>query len=71
MKSCDLDPTELVWSILDKKLMGTPIYNQAALRKRLEEEWNGLGIKLYRSLLDSIPDRLEKCLRAKDGHFNY
>ena len=33
VKSPDLSPIEFVWSILDKKLMTTPIYNKATLRK--------------------------------------
>ena len=42
-KSPDLNPIEFVWSIPDKKLMATPIYNKATLRKRLEEEWKSLA----------------------------
>jgi transposase len=68
-KSPDLNPIEMVWSILDKKFMATPIYNKDTLRKRLDQEWKALGIELCRKLLDSMPDRLQKCLRAKGGHF--
>ena len=35
-KSPDLSPIELVWNILDKKLMSTRISNKATVRKRLE-----------------------------------
>ena len=45
-KSSDLNTIEFVRSILDKKLMTTPIYNKATLRKRLEEERKSLGIDL-------------------------
>ena len=37
-KSPDLHPNELVWSILDKKLTTTPIYNEVTFRKQLEEK---------------------------------
>ena len=40
----DLNLIEFIWSILGKKLMSTPIYNKATLRKQLEEEWKSLGI---------------------------
>ena len=70
VKSLDLNPNELVWSILDKKLMSTPTYNKATVRKRIEEEWKDLGIELCRSPVDSMLERLEECLRANDGHFN-
>ena len=67
-KSPDLNPIEFVWSILDKKLITTPIYNKATLRKRLVEEWKFLGIDLRCSLVDSMPERLTKYLQAKGGH---
>ena len=53
-KCSALNPTESLWSTLDGKLMRTPVYNKATLRKRLEKE---LGIGLYRSLIDSMPER--------------
>ena len=68
-KSPDLNPVELVWSILDKRLMATPIYNKTTLRKRLEEEWKSLDVELCKSLIDSMPERLTKCLKARGGHF--
>ena len=50
--------------------MSIPIYNKATLRKLLEEEWKGLDIELCRGPVDSTPERLEKCLQGKGGHFN-
>ena len=70
-KSLDLNPIEFVWSILDKKLMTTPIYNKAALRKRLEEELKSLGVALCCSLPDSMPEKLTKCLQTKGEYFHY
>ena len=69
-KSPDRNFSEFVRSILDRKLMTTPIYNKATLRKRLKEEWKPLGINLCCSLVDSMPERLTKCLQAKGGYFN-
>ena len=37
-KGSDLDPVEMFWSILDKKLAAKPIYSIIELRQRLEEE---------------------------------
>ena len=51
-------------------MMSTPTHNKATVCKRIEEEWKGLDIELCRSLLDLMPEKLEKCLRAKGGHFN-
>ena len=69
-KNTDLNPIELVWSILDKKLMTALICNKATLCKRLEETWIGHGIELCRRLVDSMPGRLKKCLLEEGGHFN-
>ena len=41
-KSPDLNPIEMLWSILDKKLAVKPIYSIMEFRQRLEEEWNGI-----------------------------
>jgi hypothetical protein len=49
--------------------MAKSIYNKATLRQRLEEEWNGLDIELCKKLLDSMPDRIHQCLKAKGGLF--
>ena len=70
VKSSDFNLIELVWSILDRKLMSRSIYNKVTLRKRLEEEWKGLSIELCRILVDSMPERLEKCLQMEGKHFN-
>jgi len=69
-RSCDLNPIEMLWSIIDKKLISKPIYNKETLRQRLEEEWNGIGVELCQKLLDSMPERIHQCLKAKGGHFD-
>ena len=42
-KSLELNPIEMLWSILGKKLAAEPIYSIMKLRRRLEEEWNGIS----------------------------
>ena len=68
-KSPDLNPIEILCSILDKKLAVKIIYSIMELRQRLEEEWNGIGQLLCLNLIDSMPDRIQKCLKSKGGHF--
>ena len=43
VKSPDLNPIEMLCSILDKKLAAKPIYSITKLRQRLEKEWNGIS----------------------------
>ena len=38
LKRPDLNPVEMIWSILDKKLAAKPIYSKATLIERLQEE---------------------------------
>ena len=69
-KSPDFNPIEMIWSIIDKKLMKIPIYNKETRQKCLEEEWKRLSIDLCQELVDSMPERLHKYLQAKSGHFS-
>ena len=67
-KSPDLNPIEMLWSILNKKLASKPIYSKADLKKRLEEEWNAVDQDLCIKLVESMPTRIQKYLKAKGGH---
>ena len=45
------------------------MYSKAALIDRLQEEWNLIDENLCMKLIDSMPERIRKCLKAKGGHF--
>ena len=68
-KSPHLNPIEMLCSILNKKLAAKSIYSIMELRQRLEEEWNGIRQLSCLNLIDSMPDRIQKCLKSKGGHF--
>ncbi|CAF1417313.1 unnamed protein product [Didymodactylos carnosus] len=68
-KCLDLKPTAILWSILDKKLASKPIYFKGALINCLQEEWDNIDIDLCIKLVESMPERIRKCLKAKGGHF--
>ena len=40
-----------------------------ALMDHLQEEWNNIGQELYIKLVDSMLKPVQKCLKAKGGHF--
>lgn len=67
--SPDLNVIEELWSIIDKRLASKQINNKIELVERLEEEWKKISIQLCRALVDTMPQRIEKCLKAKGGHF--
>ena len=52
-KSPDLNPIEILWSILDKRLASRPIYSRAALMERLQEEWGNIDQDLCIKLVES------------------
>ena len=68
-KSPDLNPIEMLWSILDKKLIGAPIFSATELTRRLQQEWDTIDKDLCLNLIDSMPNRIQKCLQARGGHF--
>ena len=68
-KSSDLNPIEMLWFILDKKLASKQIYSKAALMHCLQEEWDNVDQDLCTKLVESMPERIRKCLKAKGRHF--
>ena len=69
LKSPDLNSVKILWSILDKKLTVKPIYSKMTLIARLQEEWNNIDKDLYIKLVESIPERMRKYLKAKGECF--
>ena len=68
-KSPYLNPIEMLWSILDKKFASKPIYSKAALMYRLQEEWDNVDQALCIKFVESLSERIQKCLKAKSGYF--
>ena len=68
-KSPDLNSVEMRWSTLDKKSTTKPFYSKVALSDRLQEEWNNVDKDLCIELVESMPERICKCLKAKGRRF--
>ena len=68
-KSQDLNPVEIIWSILEKKLAVKPIYSKVTLIEHPQEEWNNIDKDLCTKLVESMPERIRKYLKAKERHF--
>lgn len=69
-KSSNLNPIEMVCSVLDKKLAFKAIYSKTELNDRLREEWNSIDPDMCIRLVESMPERIQKCIKAKGGHFS-
>ena len=59
----------MLWSILDKKLASKPIYSRAALPDHLQEEWNNIDQDSSIKLVETMPERIRKCLKVNGAHF--
>ncbi len=70
-RSPDLNPIEHVWNKIDQKLIGQHISNSAQLELAIVKEWNEVPASICANLIESMPRRIEKCLQARDGHFDY
>ena len=69
LKRPALNSVEMVWSIFDEKIAAKPIYSKAVLIERLQEEWNNIEKDLCIKLVESMPERIHKCLKTKERHF--
>lgn len=70
-KSPDLNPIEMLWSIINfKKLAAIPIYCKVTLEQRLNEEWKNVDRDVCARLIHSMPERIRKCLKAKIHYLN-
>ena len=73
-RSPDLSPIEHAWDELGRRVReryATPPPSLDVLAERLREQWENLENAFIQKLCDSIPSRLNECLRARGGHIRY
>ena len=68
-RSPDLNPIENLWSYIDHKLLGTRVTSIEHLKETLFKEWLNVPTKIVQNLIESMPNRVRACFRAKGGHF--
>ena len=72
-QSPDLNPIEELWSIVEsglRKHKPGPS-NIRELEKMVIEEWESIPEELYRSLISSMPSRIQAVISANGGHTKY
>jgi transposase/predicted transcriptional regulator len=72
-QSPDLNPIEELWSIVEsglRKRKPGPS-NIQELEKMIIEEWKSIPKETYRSLISSMPSRIQAVISAKGGHTKY
>ena len=72
-QSPDLNPIEHLWAYLKRRLAEyeSPPRGVHELWERLEREWPTISVEVCRTLLESMPRRIEAVIKAKGGHTKY
>lgn len=71
--SPDLSPIENLWSISKQKVHATSVTTKPELIARIQQIWNDNSqLKATcEKLIDSMPKRIEACIKAKGGPIKY
>ena len=67
--SPDLNPIEQCWSIIDSRLKNQDIRTVDSFKVALKAEFDKISAETCEKLFDSMPERIEKCIKSKGGHF--
>ena len=76
-RSPDLNPVENCWQILKRRLTkrwhkaGRRPTSRAELIAQTQEEWNSISSEAINNLVDSMPDRVLACIKARGGATKY
>ncbi|CAJ0961337.1 unnamed protein product, partial [Mesorhabditis belari] len=69
--SPDLNPIEHLWSFVKSRLMGKKFDSKAALWVHIQRLWATIRPSLLKNLVDSMLDRLNEAIKAKEGPTKY
>lgn len=72
-QSPDLNPIEHLWSILKRRLSEyeTTPNGIHELWERVSKVWENIEVETCRTLIESMPRRMEAVIKAKGGYTNY
>lgn len=63
--SPDLNPIEHLWDELERRMKKHHPKNKAELGQCLLEEWQKIELPVLAKLVDSVPNRLDECIKMK------
>lgn len=71
--SPDLNPIEHMWDLLKRSVRSTnqPVYNETQLINVLKSSWEQIPQETVVHLVESVPSRLQECIRKRGGHTRY
>ena len=67
--SPDLNPIENLWDHIDKELRKMKPTNVTQLEEMIQDLWLRITCVQCRELVDSMPRRIEQCIRSRGGTF--
>ena len=67
-KGDDINPIENLWSIMDERVAKRKFRTEKGMKKAVIEEWKKLEERTVCNLVNSVPDRIRKVMKAKGGH---
>jgi len=69
--SPDLNPIEHVWAIMKNRLEVLDTKDTESFKVAINKVWTELweSKDMISNLINSMPDRIEKCLKTKGGSF--
>jgi hypothetical protein len=70
-KSPDLSPIENIWAYIDTQLAQNVPKNLAELETTLLKLWNAVPRSVIDRTIESMPRRVELCIKAKGGSIKY
>ena len=63
--SPDLNPIEHLWDELERRVKKHQLKNIQQLQVLLKDEWNQIEPTVFQKLVDSVPSRLQECIKVK------
>ena len=69
--SPDLNVMEDLWSYLDRKVKAARIRTIQGLKRKLTQEWEDMGWHEIRLSVESMPKRLQECIKLQGARTQY
>lgn len=66
-KGDDINPMENLWAILDERLEKKKFHTRTSMEAAVRGLWKRVDHLLLHKLIDSVPDRLRRIVKAKGG----
>jgi hypothetical protein len=70
-RSPDLNPIENIWSWMDTQLAKVHCTSIEHLKENLHRIWLEIPINFCKNLIESMPRRINLCIKARGGYFKY